>query len=120
MKSGERSGGSSKQPDIQHDIELLRLWAARTPIVKRVWLFGSRICGDYRHDSDLDVAVEHGVAPGDSDLFTTGLMEPSAWRNQLQPQARLRLDIQSYIPGDTLVVEAGVRKCSRLIFERSH
>lgn len=68
-------------------------------------------------ESDLDIAVEHGVLPGDSDLFTTGLCEPANWRKQLQPLLRLRLDMQSYIPGESEIVEAGLRESSRLIYE---
>lgn len=104
--------------DTSHDIELLRRWAASKPIVERVWIFGSRARGTNRPDSDLDVAVQHGLKRGDSNLFTTGLSEPSAWRAELQPKARLTLDIQSYIPGDTPTVEAGLNESSRLIYEK--
>lgn len=105
--------------DLEHDISLIQEWAAKTPIIERVWIFGSRVCGTHHADSDLDVAIKHAVAPGAEDLFTTGLCEPSKWRAQLQPHARLQLDIQSYIPGDTPTVEAGLRETSRLIYRQA-
>ena len=105
--------------ELLHDIELLRRWAEANPIVERVWIFGSRARGDSRPDSDLDVAVEHGVMPGDGDHFTTGLCAPSEWSAELQPEAKLKLDIWSYRPGDTPTIEAGLREASQIIYERA-
>lgn len=105
--------------DLEHDIAVIQQWASSTPIVHRVWIFGSRVRGTNSPESDLDVTVEHGALPGDSDVYTTGLCEPENWRAQLQPLVRLRLDAQSYVPGDTVVVEAGLHKSSQLIYERA-
>ena len=33
-------------------------WASSFPSIRRVWLYGSRVKGNARPDSDLDVAVE--------------------------------------------------------------
>lgn len=104
--------------DLDLDIELLRRWAASNPIVDRVWLFGSRVKGTNRPDSDLDVAIEHGAAPGDGDVFTTSLMAPKEWQAELQPHARLKLDMWSYRPGDTDRIEGALKEASRLIYER--
>ena len=104
--------------ELTHDIELLKTWAANNPVVERIWIFGSRVRGTHEVDSDLDVAVQHGISPGDSSLFTTSLCAPSEWQQHLQPSARLKLDLQSYIPNETPTVEAGLRKSSKLIYER--
>jgi hypothetical protein len=37
-------------------VEALCAWAERTPEVQRVYVFGSRARGDFRPDSDLDIA----------------------------------------------------------------
>ncbi|MCK9419819.1 MAG: nucleotidyltransferase domain-containing protein [Nitrospirae bacterium] len=100
------------------DIEAIRTWAKSQPIVKRVWLFGSRIRGNERPDSDLDIAVEHDCLPGDSDAFTTAIFEKNNWHLQLQPLVSLIIDLQSYISGMTPIVEAGLNDSSMLIYER--
>lgn len=38
--------------------EMVALWAASEPVVKTAYLFGSRVRGDNRCGSDLDVAIE--------------------------------------------------------------
>lgn len=105
--------------DLEHDIEVLQRWAAKNPIIERVHIFGSRVRGTNRPDSDLDVAIEHGVLPGDGDHFTTGLCAPSDWREELQPLVRCKLDVQSFRSGDTPTVEAGINESSKVIYERA-
>lgn len=38
-------------------------WAATEPLVRRVYLFGSRARGHHRPDSDIDLAVLNGIDP---------------------------------------------------------
>ena len=38
--------------------EILAVWAVQKPLIKRVFVFGSRVRGDHDEQSDLDVAVE--------------------------------------------------------------
>jgi predicted nucleotidyltransferase len=42
-------------PEIWH--ENIRQWAARTPSVQQVWLFGSRARDEAEPDSDVDLAI---------------------------------------------------------------
>jgi predicted nucleotidyltransferase len=105
--------------EIEHDIEVIRRWAAANPIVERVHIFGSRVRGTHRPDSDLDVAIEHGVMPGDADHFTTAIGERSTWADELQALAKCKLDVWSYRPGDTPKVEAGIRESSVVVYERA-
>lgn len=100
------------------DIQAIRRWAESQPIIKRVWLFGSRVRGTERPDSDLDIAVEHDSLPGDSDAFTTAISEVGNWRAQLQPQVSLTIDLQSYIPGITPTIEAGLNDSSQLVYQK--
>jgi hypothetical protein len=38
-------------------------WAADEPLIRRVYLFGSRAKGTARPDSDVDLAILHGIDP---------------------------------------------------------
>jgi len=49
----------------------IRRWAESEPLVKSAIAFGSRVKGNYRGNSDLDIAVEIFKPPGDVDLQTT-------------------------------------------------
>jgi len=105
--------------EIAHDVDAIRQWAAGNPIVERVHIFGSRVRGTHRPDSDLDVAIEHGVLPGDADHFTTGLCERSTWCSELQALTKCKVDVWSYRPGETPTVEAGITESSVIVYERS-
>ena len=39
-------------------------WAGTEPLIRKAYLFGSRVRGDHRSDSDLDVAVEIFILQG--------------------------------------------------------
>jgi predicted nucleotidyltransferase len=43
--------------------DLVTRWAATEPLIRRAYLFGSRVKGTHRRDSDLDVAVVHDIDP---------------------------------------------------------
>jgi predicted nucleotidyltransferase len=63
-------------------------WAGTQPLVRKAYLFGSRVRGTHRPDSDLDVAVEVFTLPGDSSPFTT-------WAGEAQ---RLKTSIAGVVP----------------------
>ena len=44
--------------DIIAVIPRLRVWAQGHPNIRRVWLYGSRVKGTQRPDSDLDIAID--------------------------------------------------------------
>ena len=65
------------------DMLALKNWAQATACIRLVWIFGSRVRGEGRHNSDLDVAVE--IDPiGRDELAQPGWMELSpGWRAEL-------------------------------------
>lgn len=103
----------------ESDIAAIRAWAASHSVVRRVWVFGSRVRGTERPESDLDIAVEHDAMPGDSDAFTTAISEAENWRMELAPRLSVKLDLQSYIPGLTSTIQAGLDESSLLVYERA-
>lgn len=70
--ANEASGTGWKTPEIQNAINLFlaRLPEALLPPVSRVLLYGSYARGDFRADSDVDLAVVlAGADPGDETHF---------------------------------------------------
>ena len=41
--------------------QLVSVWAAEQPLIRRVYLFGSRARGDNRPDSDIDLAILNDI-----------------------------------------------------------
>lgn len=98
---------------------VFRAWAEANQFVTRIWFFGSRVRGDHRPDSDLDVAVEHQAGPGDASVLATAIAGPEEWLSELQPQVEVRLDLQSYLGDDTPTIREALRVSSVLVFERT-
>jgi predicted nucleotidyltransferase len=103
---------------LAHDLQVIAEWAAGEDIVQRVWFYGSRFRGTHRSDSDIDIAVEHGKRPGDSNEFTTAISESSQWEDAINRKTYLKVDVQSYRTGDCPTVGAGLEAGCRIIYER--
>ncbi|MDP9908930.1 putative nucleotidyltransferase [Variovorax boronicumulans] len=99
--------------------ESLRSWATGHVLVRRLWVFGSRARGDHRTDSDLDVAIEihhHDESNG----LATWMFETQHWAYELAALSPFSVDFQQYQgPVDTPVIDAGLARSSRLVFERA-
>lgn len=95
-------------------------WAQATPNVRRVWLFGSRVKGTHRPDSDLDVAVEIDAVGNDETPFDTWVGEAAGWKSQLQLRITAALDLQWFDPdGSTPKIQAALGDAASLIYERA-
>jgi uncharacterized protein len=107
------------EENLAHDIRVLFEWAEKNPVVIRIWIFGSRSRGDHREDSDLDIAIEHGILPEDASWESTAFCGPKEWRSELQPLTKHRLDVQSYDPKPDGRVSNSVAQCSILVYSKN-
>ena len=113
--------------DLNRVREIIIQWAKERPFIKKVYLFGSRVTGirqDGRpvgQDSDLDVAVQFDVFPGDSSLLTTWVGESDKWHEELRVRLGFEdsksLDLQRYDLKETPHVAEYVEKGSVLIYD---
>lgn len=103
---------------IEPEIMAIRKWASSKSIVRKVFIFGSRACGQSHHESDLDVAIEIDPRKGDTNSFTTWICEAKKWEEELQPFLRYNLDLERYNHRETPTVHKGIKKCSVIIYER--
>jgi predicted nucleotidyltransferase len=102
---------------------LLSTWAAKTPLVKRLWLFGSRVRGEQREDSDVDVAIELDMTAvkgiDESAGMATWAFDTMTWKPELELLLSMVVDLQHYKSGETNIIQAGLDRSSVLVYEKS-
>ena len=85
-----------------------------------MWVFGSRLRGTYRDDSDLDVALEIDPLPKDEDVLTSWIPESSAWETELGNLVPYRVDLQLFDLDDPKsAIVRYVSCCSMLLYVRA-
>ena len=101
---------------------LLSAWAAEKPLVGRLWLFGSRVRGDHRPDSDVDVAIELDMSAArgadESGGIATWAFDTKTWKPELEGLLSLVVDLQRYKAGETATIQAGLDQSSILVYEK--
>lgn len=96
---------------------LVTQWAASQPLVCKAWIFGSRVRGVERSDSDVDVAIELCTLPGDSSPLVTFMFEKDELKRSLQAALPVDVDLQWYGgPVETPTVHAGLEHSSVLVY----
>lgn len=79
----------------------IALWAEQRLLMKRVWLFGSRVREDFRPDSDLDVAIELDVTAEDesdqSGNMALWMFDKNGWREELQALSPYEIHLEQYL-----------------------
>lgn len=101
---------------------LLAAWAAEKPLINRLWLFGSRVRGENRHNSDVDVAIELDMSAtkgiDESGGVATWTFDTTMWKPELEGLLSLAVDLQRYKTGETNVIQAGLDHSSILVYEK--
>jgi predicted nucleotidyltransferase len=93
-------------------------WAEGQPLVLRAWLFGSRVRGNCRVDSDIDVAVEVDTLPGDTEPFASFAFEGDLLKTSLEALLPMAVDLQWYGgQSETPRIHAGLQESSILVYE---
>ena len=99
-------------------------WARHDPILAKVHLFGSRVRGDNRPDSDIDIAVELDLsaAPGVdfSGGFATFAHHSRRWETELKQRLPMLVDLEFYEgPEETPTLHAGLERSGKLIYTKA-
>jgi uncharacterized protein len=109
--------------ELSQIARLVSWWARGKPLVKRVYLFGSRIRGDHGPDSDVDIAVELDPAvfrgADGSGGLATWMFETKEWKEELEKLIPLKVQLERYHPDQTPTVGKGLAQSSQLVYEKA-
>ena len=92
-------------------------WASRQSIIDRIYFFGSRVRGEHKLASDLDIAVQliySDPAPALAHWFSEG----DNWVSQLSDILPWEPDLQLLAPGATPTISAGIEESAMLVYQR--
>ena len=102
--------------------EAISSWARAKPLVRRVWIFGSRVRDDFRPESDLDIAIELDPTVycgfDESGGLATWMFETTGWRDELQSLSPYTIQLEQYQSDQTPTITEGIIRSSRLIYEK--
>ena len=109
--------------EVSQVARVISTWARGKPLVKRVYMFGSRVRGDHRPASDIDIAVEldpdvfQGV--DESGGLATWMFETKGWKEELEKLVPLKVQLERYHPDQTPTVGKGLARSSQLVYEKA-
>lgn len=93
-----------------------RAWATNKPNVRRMWIYGSRLLGTQRPDSDLDTAIEIDVLSTDAETQLKWMDDKEMWLKELQNLSPFKVHLEMH---GTPHVNEYVASCSMLIYKRA-
>ena len=104
-------------PTLDELGEIVRNWAAAHPRVSAAYLFGSRVKGTHRNDSDIDVAVELFTPKGNPGGFCDWAELADELRASLGSLLPVALDLTQYENrSETPTVYKGLVAASVLVY----
>jgi len=104
--------------DISKAENIIVNWASKNPAISRVYLYGSRIKGNYEDESDLDIAVELNLTKGAENLLAVWLCDKDNWQDELQALIPYKVHLEWYHENETKLVGSGIKEACRLIYQQ--
>ena len=104
--------------------ERIVAWAAGNNCVREVWLFGSRVRGDSRSDSDVDLAIVL-MPPSEGTNWALGtyVSKEVGWQRELGATLGRHVSLEAIVPGNDkydLVMRQGYRLWAKNVVEPGH
>jgi predicted nucleotidyltransferase len=100
--------------------DIVAQWAESQPSVTRAYIYGSRVRGSHREDSDLDVAIEIQPLPGDSSAFATWISEAFELCQSLASMLPVPVGLEWYGgKHGTPTIHRGLTAGSVVVYERA-
>ena len=102
--------------DIESIKRIIKDWAGKEPLVKKVYIFSSRATNDYGEDNDIDVAVEIHRLPGEESITAAWMNVAKGYREQLCKLVPYPLHLHS-LDGDSPIILDGAHLHGILVYE---
>ncbi|MGF6638398.1 nucleotidyltransferase family protein [Paraburkholderia sp. 35.1] len=100
-------------------IKRLRGWAQARRHVRRLWVYGSRLKGVQRTDSDLDVAMEIDPVGNDETARDSWGCHRTEWETEMTALVPYKVHLQDYdLTNPTSRVVAYIGCCAALVYQR--
>jgi predicted nucleotidyltransferase len=99
--------------------------AENTPVIKRLWVFGSRYKGTNSEDSDLDIAVEVEWVKGQmlgvcENSFSLWVVTSRKFEYLMKDAIPWNLDLQQYVnEAETPNIHQYLQDSSKLLYEKA-
>ena len=103
--------------DLEQIKTSIATWAATEPLVTRAYIFGSRLKGTHRVDSDLDVAIEMKRSPGDETVRATWICEANRMKESIKSFVPYVVDLQHYNGEETPHIHTYLNEASTVIYD---
>jgi Predicted nucleotidyltransferases len=98
----------------------LREWAQHRSYVRRLWVFGSRLKGIQRDDSDLDVAMEIDPLGNDETVDVAWVCHRQEWEADMTQLVSYEVQLHAYdIANRASPIVGYVGCCAALVYERT-
>ena len=91
-------------------------WATQQPLLRRLWVYGSRVKGTHRPDSDLDIAFEIERLPDTAAVDGFRELTLPRWRSELVRLTGLATHLEPSV-GDVTNVTGYLSDSGILIYE---
>jgi uncharacterized protein len=108
--------------EIQQIQDAIAAWAGQKPLIKRIFIFGSRVRGDHHNDSDLDVAIELDPAEyqcsDESGGLATWMFETDEWKGEIQALIPYEIHLHQFSGDQTPTIRDGLKRSSKLIYAK--
>ncbi len=93
-------------------------WAIDQPIISRIHLYGSRVKGTYKADSDIDIAVEIITSTGDSSPLATWIAQHEKLNQSLIPLLSITPHLEWYANAiETPTIHKALNEASIVVYE---
>jgi predicted nucleotidyltransferase len=104
--------------DIEDMGDAVAKWASTQPLIRKAYLFGSRVRGTHKPNSDLDVAIEIFTLQGDEDPLTTWICEAQRLKASIAGVVPLIIDLNWYGGAvETPCVHAGLEASNIVVYD---